>query len=247
MYSCLPREIRNRIYAFCVQGPLDNEVIVRSVTPSRRRIALLLREKDDFQTYRWTEDPFASLLDVQSLGADCACELLEAYYWNRVFKFDSRQITCLGTFLESDLFGLRMRPAEYIRSLQLQIRPLLYATMECTTARQREQNKCCEALKMLAMMRNMRPSISLVIDLAAGSMDEARYRQCIDDSDHFLLALLNTLLELKAQSLRIDLTYTTTWNDSRGTTIPLDSISPVENWIPILKMACKIDQPSANL
>lgn len=245
LFSSLPREIRNHIFAFCVQGPVDNEVVVRYADSSRTRLALLLRERAEIQGFRWVEDPFTLSLDEWQGDPEGQKDLLEAYYWNRSFKFDERQIACLAKFLATDLFGLEMRPLDYVRSLQLHVRPFLFAKLDHLVAEQ-QQLQYIKALKALATMRT-RPRVSIVVDLALGLIDQVMYHQCVDAIDRFLLEILKVVVELKKQGLRIELSYNTNWNDTGGVAIQIESLCSIEDCKVALQPVRKSHQFCASL
>jgi hypothetical protein len=217
---------------------MDNEVIVRPATGSKHSIVLLIREQADSRAYQWTEDTFASLLDVEYLGRDCARELLEAYFWTRTFKFNDHRTGHLEAFLTSDLFGLQMNAADYVRDLQIQVRPLQYAMTECSEKRQHEQRKCCQTLEALATLRTTRTQVTVLIDWAQDSIEDARYMHCMDDADRFLLEVMRIVGKLKERGLRVKVALSTTWNDQYGKPLRIGSLYSVEEHMSEIRGAC---------
>ncbi|KAL6704395.1 hypothetical protein ACN47E_008247 [Coniothyrium glycines] len=247
MYSSLPREIRNRVYAYCTQGPFDNEVIVRRTNMTSHQLNLLVRKRSNPQAYHWVEDPFTSLLDGRNVETSSALEMVEAYFWTRTFKFDERQLECLGMFLTSDLFQLQMIPAHYVRNLHIQIRPLLFAMLNRVDDRRQKQQKCCNALMALARVQTSHPKVAIIIDLAPGSIDPATYMRCIEDTDNFLSGIMRIIVKLKERGLRIELVVSTEWDESHGTALRIDPTDSIETCMEELRFVCKDDQPTAHL
>ncbi|KAF1831173.1 hypothetical protein BDW02DRAFT_64098 [Decorospora gaudefroyi] len=203
VYSRLPRELRNRIYTFCIQGPYDNEVIVRRTAyGSTHRFAHLIREPCGQHAYQWVEDPITSYLDVKRLGHEVAREMLECYYWLRTFKFAHHELCLLGPFLKSDNFGLGMLPAQYARRLQVQIRPLDF-TFLLGEQRLFEEKRCCKAIETLAAIQTARTEVAIEIDLAQGSLDEADYDRFSSNAAQFMRRMARLIEELREKGMRI--------------------------------------------
>jgi hypothetical protein len=70
IYTRLPRELRNRIYAFCAQGSYDNEVIIRRSPRRTHPFAFFVRECNGHHSYQWVEDPMVAFLSSRELGKD---------------------------------------------------------------------------------------------------------------------------------------------------------------------------------
>ncbi|KAH4410113.1 hypothetical protein HBH92_127860 [Parastagonospora nodorum] len=117
----LPRELRNRVYMFSVQGAYDDEVFVRRPLDANGMNVLLVRQQTSQCSYRWIEDPIHATLTNPALEPETAKEMLEAYYWTRTFKCSHRDLPFLGSFLNTDRYGLGMAPSAYIRRLQVQV------------------------------------------------------------------------------------------------------------------------------
>ena len=113
MYSCLPWELRDHIHTFCVQGSYDNEVVVRRAIG--RETALLVRQSDGTYSYHWTEDTVLLHLGPDQVGIDVAREILDTYYRTRIFKFVHDELDAVQPFLDTEKFGLSMRPASHVR------------------------------------------------------------------------------------------------------------------------------------
>ena len=204
VYSSLPRELRNRVYTFCVQGPYDNEVIIRRAAAVKYSFAHLVREPVGPHSYQWVEDPVASYLENERIGLHVAREMLESYYWTRTFKFSHHNLDLLGTFLDTDRFGLGVTPTQYARRVQLQIQPF---TCEA------RQQKWLRAAEALSTLRSARLEIEVQIDLAHGAIDDSGFENVTDNVVRFLLEAVQTVNELKEKGLRVKITFCTTWDE----------------------------------
>ncbi|KAE8834131.1 hypothetical protein P3342_013442 [Pyrenophora teres f. teres] len=203
IYSRLPRELRNRIYTFCVEGSYDNDVIVRqTAVDNTHRFAYLVREPCGQHSYQWVEDPMTACLKRETLGRDVAREMLESYYWTRTFKFAHHELCLLGPFLRTDGFGLGIIPAHYTRRLQIQIRPLDFAFL-LPAQRRSEEEQCFKAVGALAAIRTTRTDILVELDEAQGSLSDAEYKCFSSEAAKFTLRLRSVVEALKKQGLHI--------------------------------------------
>ncbi|KAF7446824.1 hypothetical protein Ptr902_06970 [Pyrenophora tritici-repentis] len=203
IYSRLPRELRNRIYTFCVEGSYDNDVIVRrTAVDDTHRFAYLIREPCGQHSYQWVEDPLTACLKREALGGDVAREMLESYYWTRTFKFAHHELCLLGPFLRTDVFGLGIIPAHYIRRLQIQIRPLDFAFL-LPAQRRSEEEQCCKAVEALAAIRTTRTDILIELDEAQDSLSDAEYKHFSSEAAQFTLKLRSVVETLREQGLHI--------------------------------------------
>ncbi|KAF1938997.1 hypothetical protein EJ02DRAFT_353223, partial [Clathrospora elynae] len=229
IYTRLPRELRNRIYTFCVQGSYDNEVIVRRTTTAQRTtFSHLIREYCGLHAYQWIEDPVASYIDVKHVGFDVAREMLESYYWTRTLKFSHQELYLLGPFLGTDSFGLGAVPANYARRMQVLIQPFSYAVL-LPEERLLEEDNCCRAIGELALAHTAM-EVCLQIDLAQGSLDDADYESFLDGASHFMLQIVGVVESLKANGLRIRIKSSATWDEKDGNDMLLVS-NGVDRWI----------------
>ncbi|KAF2826655.1 hypothetical protein CC86DRAFT_259539, partial [Ophiobolus disseminans] len=153
----LPRELRNRIHTFCVQGSYDNNVIVRRASRSESVFALLTRQCLCHHSYRWVEDPTQLIISAQVLGQELGREMVEAYYWTRTFKFTHRELSLLAPFLSTDRFGLGMIPACYARRIQIQFQPGIAVVSE--------EKQYLQALEILGAMLTARTEVIIDIEL----------------------------------------------------------------------------------
>ncbi|KAH7346927.1 hypothetical protein BKA66DRAFT_554678 [Pyrenochaeta sp. MPI-SDFR-AT-0127] len=211
MYLRLPRELRNRVYTFCVQGSYDNEVIVRRAMANKKSFSLLIREATGAHSYQWLEDPIASYLNEKQVGLDVAREMLESYYWTKTFKFSHHELRLLGTFLETDKFGLGMIPANYVRRIRLQVQPFAIALLHGPETRDVEQQRCKKAMEALAAIHTARTEVDVEVDLAHDSLDDVNYKRSSDDAIHFLLKTVQDLNRSKDRGLHMKTTFNSTW------------------------------------
>jgi hypothetical protein len=208
IHTRLPRELRNRIYAFCIEGCYDNEVIVRRTASGKtHRFAHLIRQSCGQYSYQWIEDPTTAYLDAQVLGDEVAREMLECYYWTRTFKFAHHELCLLRPFIETDAFGLAMTPAHYARRLQVQIQPLVFAFL-LPDKRLFEERTYCKAIEALAAIQTDRTEVLIEVDLAQGSLVDADYERFSDDAAHFMLRIRRVVESLEARGLRVKLEST---------------------------------------
>ncbi|KAH6878720.1 hypothetical protein BKA58DRAFT_377881 [Alternaria rosae] len=205
IYTRLPRELRNRVYAFCVQGSYDNEVIVRrTAIGNGRRFAHLIRQACGQHSYQWIEDPTAAYMSAGSLGSEVARELLECYYWTRTFKFAHHELFLLKAFLETDGFGLGMIPAHYARRLHIQVRPLDFAFL-LPEKRLFEERRYCNIIEGLAIIKTARTEVVIEVDLAQGSLGDADYERFSNEAAQFMLKIGSVVETLRRTGLRINL------------------------------------------
>lgn len=214
IYARLPREIRNRVYTFCVQGSYDNEVIVRRAMSSKNPFSLLIRESAGAHSYQWVEDPIASYLDERHVGLDVAREMLESYYWTKTFKFSHHELKLLGTFLETDRFGLGMIPANYARRLQLQIQPFACGLLRAPETRDCEQQICRSAIEALAAIHTVRTEVEVEVDLAHEAMDDVEHDDPSGGTSHFLLKTVEDMNKSKHRGLHMKITFNETWDNN---------------------------------
>jgi hypothetical protein len=115
---CLPRELRNCVYKYCLEYPHDHDVVVRRAAEGND-LKLFIREHIYQRHYGWMEDPIGSSASAQNLGLDTAKEILQSYYWSRNFKFSGRALFLLVSFLKTDMFGLGIIPTHRVTSSHL--------------------------------------------------------------------------------------------------------------------------------
>lgn len=205
IYTRLPREIRNRVYAYCVEGSYDNEVIVRrTAIGNNRRFTHLVRQPCGQHSYQWVEDHTAKYLSAEGLGGDVARELLECYYWTRTFKFAHHELCLLKPFLETDGFGLGMIPAHYARRLHIQIQPLTFAFL-LPDKRLFEEQMCRKTIETLAIIKTARTEVVVEVDLAQGSLSDGDYERFSKESAQFMLKIESVVEILRESGLRIRL------------------------------------------
>jgi hypothetical protein len=205
IFARLPRELRNRIYVFCLQGAYDNEVIVRRAALGQTyRFTHLIREPCGQYSYQWTEDPASACLSKKGWDFDLAREMLECYYWTRTFKFAHHELCLLRPFLQTDGFGFGMTPAVYARRLQIQIQPLLFAFL-LPDNRAFEEQQCCRAIEALQMIQTTRTEVVIEVDLAQASLNDTDYDQFLDAASKFTAEIRSMVDGLKKKGLRVTL------------------------------------------
>ncbi|KAH9874071.1 hypothetical protein IAQ61_004699 [Plenodomus lingam] len=238
IYTRLPLELRNRVYTYCVQGPYDDEVIIRRSLHSRNAFDFLVRESSGPHSYLWVEDPTASLISSERMTTATAREMLEAYYWTRVFKFSHRELDLLTAFLGTDVFGLGRLPVIYARRLHIQLRPFAHA-QRSPKHDAKEQAKCRQAISALAAIQNARTEVVVQFDLARHLLDGASSDEQFSAEDAaFLLLLVRDLIALKEKGLRVEILFSGTWNEHPSTRIRSMSIcSPEECMVRVTKAA----------
>ncbi|RMZ67407.1 hypothetical protein GMOD_00001324 [Pyrenophora seminiperda CCB06] len=203
IYSRLPRELRNRIYTFCVEGSYDNDVIVRRTAIDHAHcFTYLTREPCGQYSYQWVEDPMSACLDGETLGGHVAREMLESYYWTRTFKFDHNELCLLGPFLQTDGFGLGIIPAHYVRRLRIQIRPLDFAFL-LPAQRRFEEEQCYKAVESLTAIRTTRTNILVEFNVAQGSLSDTDYKAFSNEAAKFTLKIRSLAESLKKQGLQV--------------------------------------------
>ncbi|KAI8938589.1 hypothetical protein NX059_004465 [Plenodomus lindquistii] len=228
IYTVLPLELRNRVYTFCMQGSYDNEVIIRRSTNNGNAFDFLVREPLGPHAYVWVEDPTTSYIGAARKTADVAREMLEAYYWTRVFKFSHRELDLLETFLRCDLFGLGTIAMIYARRLHIQLRPFAGAerSPEHDTV---EQQRCHRAIVALAAIQSARTEVVVQFNLDQGFLGCADYTRFSPEDENILFQVISDLITLKERGLHIEIVFSGTWNEHPSTRIRSRSIcSPEE-------------------
>lgn len=227
------------MYTFCIQeGAYDSEVIIRRSFTRHHAFSLLVRESSGPHSYSWVEDPITSTITGEHMSPAIAREMLEAYYWTRVFKFSHRELDLLGPFLRSDMFGLGRIPMLYARRLHIQIRPFAYAARRLREHDPTEQQKCHQAIATLATLRTARTEVIVQFDLEQDLLDCAAYEPFSAEDEEFLLKLIRDLIALKDRGLRIEIAFSGTWNGHSSTRVRSRSIcSPEECMVRMTKAA----------
>ncbi|KAH7071138.1 hypothetical protein BKA63DRAFT_492991 [Paraphoma chrysanthemicola] len=211
LYSCLPRELRNRIYTFCVEGSNDEDVIVRHSAHNKNGLIFLTRHRLAEHSYLWREDPIIALISSHRLGDDVAREMLESYYWNRNFKLAHKEILQLEAFLKSDWSALGVVPAHYIRRLQIQIQPFRLIPVQIRATDRREEENYMTAIQVCSKLLTTCTVVLIEVDLAEGSNDHYESYRPIDEIEH-IVAKYETLAEaMKKKGLRVELSCCRTW------------------------------------
>ncbi|KAF1933238.1 uncharacterized protein M421DRAFT_415590 [Didymella exigua CBS 183.55] len=234
-YSSLPWELRNHIHTFYVQGFCDNEVIVRRGT--ERGLNLLVRQTAGPHSYHWVKDPILQQSGPNRIGVAAARELLEAYYRNRAFKFIHDELSTLRPFLEADTFGLAMRPADYVRRLQLQIQPFKYAQLRELNAMDQEEHICRGALESLIILHSPHTAIEIRADLAQGFCDDEEYDELLDDAAGFIFRTVDLVDSLKKKGLKVEVTFDGRWDGRDGARI--GTLSSLNDCVFAMKVACQ--------
>lgn len=204
IYYRLPRELRNHIYAYSVQGSYNNEVIVRRATKPQQAFTLLTRECSGPFSYHWVEDPIRETISTHRLGREVAQEMLEAYYWTRTFKFTHRELPLISTFLETDQYGISMIPAHYARRLQIQIQPSTFLRHQSREARRAEEDRCLRAIESLDIKLTSRIEIAINIEPA----EDLEQPFMPIERDELTPKLVHVVQCLKATGMRIDIRST---------------------------------------
>jgi hypothetical protein len=213
VYSHLPRELRNHVYAFCVEGSYDNEVIVRRSTNPADLFSLLIREHSSHQSYRWIEDPIVSTISARRLGLHAAREMIESYYWTRTFKFSDRDLYLLVPFLQNDQFRVGVTPASYARRLKLRIQPFVWAQLRSPEARKSEEERCIRTIEALGNILSTRTEVTIDVDIAEELKDDGRCSVSVDRAQRTLRKIVQVVDRLKDRGLRVDMMYSRTWDE----------------------------------
>jgi hypothetical protein len=227
MYLCLPWELRNRINIFWAQGVHDNEVIFRHVPEGKP--SFLVRQYTGPRSYEWIEDPILSQICLGRVGLETSRELMEAYYGTRTFVFSHKELDSLWTFLETDKFGLRMRPAKYVRYLRLQIQPLLYGQLRTSRSRIEEESRCCHALEALEMVQASRSTINVHVDLTQGSPESESDEDALAGAAQFLLRIVEIVNRRRTSARDIRMVFEGSWDSRDGLQVCSRSMSSLDD------------------
>lgn len=204
---CLPRELRNRVYTFCVQGSYDDEVIIRRASYSTNAIALFTRECVGPQSYRWIEDPTMAFISTCKLGEEMAREMLETYYWIRTFKFSHRDQSLITPFLSIDHFGLGLSPACYVRRLQIQLLPGPLISPHSNNSLQSKEVETSKAIESLGVMLSTRTAIVINVEVC-----EELNGSSLVNSTGFSTKLTQAVHSLREKGLRVVIEYSRSWD-----------------------------------
>jgi hypothetical protein len=219
----LPRELRNRVYMFCVRGPYDDEVIVRRPTSAEEANVLLVRQPTSQCSYRWMEDPIHLILNIATLKDQVAKELLEAYYWTRTFKCSHRDLPFLGLFLNTDRYGFGMVPSSYIRRLQLQIEVDYGTHLKLPLAKEVVGKSNLHAIKGLAEVLTTRTEVCIDVIVPSDVQDDYDCPEILEES---VLEIEKVVAGLRQGGFRISVTHNELWGhwgDGTGNLAPIRS------------------------
>lgn len=236
-YSTLPWELRHHIHTFCVQGSDDNEVVVRRGTG--RRLDLLVRQSFGSHSYQWVKDPIFQQSVPDRIGAVAGKELLETYYKTRTFKFVHDELSTLQPFLETDYFGLNMRPADHVRQLHLQLQPFKYAQLREPYAMGKEEQICNKALELLLSLQSARTAIEIHADLTQGFCDDLEYNELLGDAAGYLFRVISSVDRLMEKGLNIEMSLEGRWNGQDGTRVCSSSVHSLSDCVTSIEVACQ--------
>jgi hypothetical protein len=210
----LPRELRNRVYTFCVQGQYDDEVIIRRSTTVQGATTLLVREFTGRHSYRWIEEPIDSIVKPLAIKHEHVIrEMLEAYYWTRTFKVSHRELSLIGPFLDSDKLGLGMIPASYARRLHIQIQGDAFTPGRWSDAKRTEHETSLRMLEALGSILTARTEVMIEFDLyQEQSNNEEGLHGCVRSED-MLAKFQNAVERLKGGKLRVTVSCKRKWNE----------------------------------
>jgi hypothetical protein len=241
IYTRLPRELRNRIYAFCAQGSYDNEVIIRRSPRRTHPFAFFVRECNGHHSYQWVEDPMVAFLSSRELGKDIAREMLESYYWTRTFKFAYRDLALLETFLLYDQMGVGITPASYARHLHLQIQPFPCAMLGVPETGMFEEEKCCRAIEALTVVQTVGTKVVIEIELAQGSMNDIVLERMREDGA--LPQVLRTVNRVREMGLRIETIISGISDEGMGCQMRVESACSLRDYAANIRSALKQTHP----
>ena len=237
MYSYLPWELRHHIHTFCVQGSYDNEVVVRHTTGSKP--ALLVRRPIGTHSYQWIEDPILQKLGPERIGMDAAKEILDTYYSTRTFKFVHEELGLVQPFLEHDVFGLAIRPANHLRRLHLQIQPFKYAQLRELKLKEEEEMKWRRALESLTVLQVSKTTIDIHVDLTQGFADDEECEELLDEAAAFVFRTIELSDTLRMSGLNLALILQGRWDGRDGLKLCSSSVSSLDDCITKMKVACQ--------
>lgn len=237
LQSKLPQELRDYIHTLCVQGSLDNEVIIRAVP--KNNAAFYIRQPISEYSYRWIEDPIFSHLSPNRLGLDHARELLAAYYKTRTFKFAHRELHLIPVFLNADKFGLGIRADDHIRRLHISIELPLHTHPRNLEALHNDINNCCVYLEALAAVR-ARTEVVIYLDLGWQFSNEEPDREVLVDAAEIVLKLVELVNALVDKRVKIELMLEGAWNEIHGVKVPCRSITSIEDCVTYVRVGCSM-------
>lgn len=236
VYLDLPWELRHHVHTFCVEGPYDNEIIVRR--GRRDEIRFLVRHYIGPESYGWVEDPTFAQLSPNRIGVDACREMLQAYYRIRTFKFSHDELECVRFMLEKDCLGLDMHPAEHIRHLDLQIQPFRIAQLREYGLRSKEEARYAQALRSLAVLQAPKTIVDIHIDMAEGWADDGEREEMFNDAASIVFQLVEHVNALKRGGLNIALLLEGRWDESGGLKLCGSSMACLNDCVAQLKVAC---------
>jgi hypothetical protein len=200
----LPRELRNRVYTFCVQGLYDDEVIIRRSATAECATTLLVREYIGQHSYRWTEEPVESIISASAIGHERVTkEMLEAYYWTRTFKVSHRELSLLGSFLDTDKFGLGIIPASYARRLHIQIHGDAFAQVRWSEENRDEHETNLRMLEALGSILTPRTEVMIEFDVHQEQFTDGDGLHNCAKTEAMLAKFVHAVERLREGKLRI--------------------------------------------
>lgn len=214
VHQRLPREIRNYIWAYCVQSEYDDEVIVRRRSGLNGSIILLVRECLGPCSYGWIEDPITSTINVSVLGEEVTREMLESYYRARKFKISHRDLSLVEAFLKTDTFRLGVFPGSCVRRLELDIQVESVDPQDIHEGETDSEDIGLQAMEALGANVTARTDIAIEFyrdscpfSSSEGGWDGPAYQQAI--SPRFWTAVES----LRCRRPRARIMYRQTWRD----------------------------------
>ncbi|KAF1918635.1 hypothetical protein BDU57DRAFT_116902 [Ampelomyces quisqualis] len=213
LYYHLPRELRNRVYTYCVQGIYDNEVIIRRPAHANGSTRFLVRDCTGPPSYRWIDDPINSIIKDPILGDLVAREMLEAYYWTRRFKLSHRELPILNKVLGEDTFGFGMTPACYLRHLHVQVHMGSAKYSKLSEVIGLEEEDSLRAIQDLAIVLTTRTEVTLDFSFLGHVDDNDDYPLSPANTERMLIKLGPVINMLKESQLRVAVTHEKLWGD----------------------------------
>lgn len=236
-YSSLPWELRHHIHTFCVQGSYDNEVVVRRGTG--RRLDLLVRQSLGSYSHHWIKDPILQQSVSDRIGAVAGKELLETYYKTRTFKFVHDELSALQPFLETEVIGLKMRPADHVQRLHLQLQPFKYAQLREPSAMKEEEQICHKALESLFGLQSARTAIEIHADLTQGFCDDIEYSELLGAAAGFLFRTIGLVDRFMKKGLNVEISLEGRWNGQDAMRVCSGSVHSLNDCVTSIEVACQ--------
>ncbi|PSN70401.1 hypothetical protein BS50DRAFT_311916 [Corynespora cassiicola Philippines] len=227
--SVLPRELRDNVYSYCIEGEVDNEIVIdrNSDEASTTAFVFLSRTLTESRSLGWAEKSVLDFMDPTQSNPQLSSEIAEAFYRSKIFKFTHDKLDLVEVFLTTDIFGHGTTSAASVRFMELQIQP--YANLRLPIdVEPKERERCRRGINSLALMQSRSGTVTFSIDLAHNN-----FNRCTAECYGLRYAvnlISSTVGTLKTCGMRTTLSVTDRWDQQVSLRIIDSPQTPIEEY-----------------